>query len=57
MISLVPWMVEFLKRYDDAIPGEGGAVLNNEMMETNTRVDSRVYKLYGLTEEEVEIIG
>ncbi len=52
----VSLMLELQKRFRDAKPGDEKIAVQREIEVTDARIDTLVYEIYGLTEEEIRIV-
>jgi hypothetical protein len=56
MVSLVEQMLELHKKLDAAKLGSEKEMIQRRINATDTEIDRLVYKLYGLTDEEIAIV-
>lgn len=56
LVALVEKMLALTPKLRGATSENEKATLQNAIMTTNTKIDRLVYELYGLTEEEIEIV-
>jgi len=56
LVALVDNMLELQKKYHDARMERDKELYERQIKMVDAQIDNRVYKLYGLTEDEIEIV-
>jgi hypothetical protein len=56
MVTLVTQMLDLNKKLQDARLEQERTMLSRQIVATDASIDTLVYELYGLTEEEIKIV-
>jgi len=56
MITLVTQMLDLNKKVQNARPGQEKTLLSRQIEATDASIDKLVYELYGLTDEEINVV-